>query len=200
MAEAGLAARGAFAESLPAGRLGRLSGPPGVFAREVEVAGAAALLGAAGDAGSLAEPLRALGIDLPPPRRWTAGGTAGEGWQALSVGPDRWLVLGPPDAARRLSEQVGAGCVVDQSDARAVLSLRGPAVREVLSRILAIDLHPRAFRPGDVAVTLAGHLGCVLWQLDEAPEYRLAVARSYAASLARWLLETATAFGLVVEG
>ena len=195
MADAALASRPAFGEALPRGRLGRLGGPPGVVAREVAWPGAAMLLARPGSS-ALGDALRPLGLDLPAPRRWTAAAP----WQAFWLGPDRWLVTGPEHAARELAERVGgAADVIDQSDARAALTLRGPAVREALSRLFGIDLHPRAFGVGEAAATPAGHLGALLWQVDETPTFGVAVARSYAGNLADWLMESAGAFGMLVE-
>jgi sarcosine oxidase subunit gamma len=63
---------------------------------------------------------------------------------------------------------------------------------------LAIDLHPRAFTPGDTALTLAGHIGVQIWQLDDTPSYEIAVARGYAGSLIGWLLPAGEEFGITV--
>ena len=43
---------------------------------------------------------------------------------------------------------------------------------------------------------MASHVDVVLWQLDEAPTYGLAVARGFAGSLCEWLDETALQFGI----
>ena len=40
----------------------------------------------------------------------------------------------------------------DQSDSRLVLRLSGPRVRDVLAKGVPVDLHPKAFKPGDVAM------------------------------------------------
>lgn len=187
MAEAMLAAREPFADCLPPGRFGALGGAPGVVIRPMRLAGAVALFGA--DAAR--DALDGIGLGVPEPRRWTEAGE----WRAFWIGPERWLVLGPADAA-----QVLAGpATVDQSDARAMLRLGGERARDLLARLVAVDVHPRAFGPGDVAVTQAGHLGCIVWQIDAAPSFGLAVARSYAGSLAHWLIEATAEFGLLVE-
>ena len=52
-----------------------------------------------------------------------------------------------------------------------LLELRGPRVRDVLAKGVSIDLHPRAFRTGDVAVTTASHLAVHLWQVADEPVY-----------------------------
>jgi sarcosine oxidase subunit gamma len=77
--------------------------------------------------------------------------------------------------------------VVDQSDAYGVLRLTGPKLRETLAKLVPLDLHPRVFKVGDVAATVAAHIGVSLWRLeddaDSQPTFELAVARSMAASL-----------------
>jgi sarcosine oxidase subunit gamma len=62
-----------------------------------------------------------------------------------------------------------------------------------------LDLDPSAFSPGDSAVTLAGHVGLVLWQVDGAPTYDVAVFRSYAADFWHWLATGSAEFGLAVD-
>ena len=90
---------------------------------------------------------------------------------------------------------VGLAAVCEQSDGRVVIEIGGPRSRAVLAKGLPIDLHPRAFAPGDVALTAASHIAVQLWQVDAAPTYRLAVPRSLAASFRCWLGESAAEFG-----
>ena len=92
----------------------------------------------------------------------------------------------------------GFASICDQSDSRIVLELAGPRVRDVLAKGVPIDLHPDRFRAGDVAVTLVGHVGVQLWCNSAAPDYRLAVARSYFSSLWHWLAASAAEFGCEV--
>ncbi len=92
----------------------------------------------------------------------------------------------------------GLASVTDQSDGRVVLRFSGPSVRDLLGKALAVDLHPRTFRPGDVALTQAFHIATQVWQVDEAPTYDLFVARSVAGSLAAWMVEAAEEYGVVV--
>jgi sarcosine oxidase subunit gamma len=71
-------------------------------------------------------------------------------------------------------------------------------VRETLAKGCPVDLHPRAFEPGDTALTAIAHMGVQLWQGDAAPTYELFVTRSMAGSFAEWLLAAAAEFGLEV--
>jgi sarcosine oxidase subunit gamma len=88
--------------------------------------------------------------------------------------------------------------VFDQSGSRVLLELRGPRARDVLAKGVSIDLHPRAFRTGDVAVTTASHLAVHLWQVADEPVYRLLVVRTYFNSLWRWLAASAAEYGCEV--
>jgi len=63
-------------------------------------------------------------------------------------------------------------------------------------------LHARSFAPGDVASTIASHVGATLWRLedaDAAPVFEIAVFRSLAGSFWHTLTDSAAEFGFVVE-
>lgn len=181
-----------------AGLLRPIPGDAGVTVRErgfLRIAG----LGALADRAALTRRAQALGIDLPAtPRRVEA-----EGMAFVWAGPAEWLVLAEPgaeDLAALLRGRFGTlAAVTEQDDAKRVLRIAGPHVREVLAKGLPIDLHPRAFGPGDVALTLAGHIAVQLWQLDDRPTYDIAVPRSLAASFWHWLREASAEYGLAVE-
>ena len=187
--------RSALAGVMPPGRSGEPSGPAGVTARELPPQGCAHVAARAASLPALLDAMRGLGVALPERPGWSDGG----GFRAVWVGPERWLVFGGGDMERTLRDRLGAlASVSDQSDSRVVLRLSGPRVRDALAKMLPVDLHPRAFHAGDAAVTLAGHIGVAVWQLDDAPTYDLAVARSYAGSLAEHLIAAAAEYGLLV--
>jgi sarcosine oxidase subunit gamma len=138
----------------------------------------------------------AFGVALPDgPRRASRGGVTFAG-----IGPEQWMASAEgPDAAgfaARLRGRIGPfAAVKDQSDARLALDLGGPRVRDVLAKGVAIDLHSKVFKPGDVASTLIAYIGVQLDMLDDAPTYRLTAPRSMAASLWSWLSASAAEFG-----
>lgn len=149
----------------------------------------ASLAAAKGKREALAAAIEAkYGLTLPTtPKR-----VEGEGIAFLWAGPDQWLAVAERNDGRDLERELrpllaGLAAVTDQSDARAVVRVAGPKAREVLATGVPIDLHPRSFAPGSVAITHASHIGVILWQLDNAPTYELAVFRSFAHSLADWL-------------
>jgi sarcosine oxidase subunit gamma len=139
------------------------------------------------------------GVALPAgPRRTGSGAFAFSG-----IGPGQWLASaeGAEAAgfANRLRGRIGLfAAVTDQSDARLVLLLRGPRVREVLAKGFPVDLHPKAFKPGDVANTVVAHIGVQVDMLDAAPVYRLTAPRSTAGSFWSWLTSSAAEFGYEV--
>jgi heterotetrameric sarcosine oxidase gamma subunit len=156
----------------------------------------ASFAAARGKTDALAEALRAAyGLELP--RR--PGRAEGNGIAVVWAGLDQWLAIAERGAGRDLETELkprlaGLASVVDQSDGRVVVRISGPRARDVLAKGLPIDLHPRAFKPGDVAITHASHIGVILWQLDERPTYELAMFRSYADSFAHWLDEAAAEY------
>jgi len=96
---------------------------------------------------------------------------------------------------------IGAfAAVCDQSDGYAVLRLTGPMLRSALSKLIPIDLHSRAFKAGDVASTVAAHMGVTLWRLpdaDGALVVDIAVFRSLAGSFWHALAQSSAEFGLI---
>jgi sarcosine oxidase subunit gamma len=190
--------RGAWEGHVSAGRFGLLGGEPGVHVTLLEGLGLATLIGCDERRAELTAALSSgYGVDLPEmPRRHTV-----RDFDLIWAGPDQWLVVSADRAiAAQLAgdlDQVAA--VSDQSDARAVLRLTGPRARDVLAKGCPLDLHPRAFRPGDAALTAIAHVGVHLWQIDGRPTYDLAVFRSMAASFSSWLLAAAAEFGCEVR-
>jgi methylglutamate dehydrogenase subunit D len=140
-----------------------------------------------------------FGIEVPTtPRRIEAGPTA-----FVWSGPGQWLAcaegIEPVAFERRLrSELAGLASVSDQSDSRIVVRVSGPRARDMLTKGVMVDLHPRAFGPGDAAVTSIAYIGAHLWQVDATPTYELAVYRSFGSSFWRWLLDAGAEFGVAV--
>ena len=83
------------------------------------------------------------------------------------------------------------GSVVGLSANRTALELRGPHARDVLAAGCSLDLHPRAFGPGDCAQTLLARAAVILHQTEAEPVYRILVRGSFAGYLADWLIDAA---------
>ncbi|WP_413803537.1 sarcosine oxidase subunit gamma [Streptomyces iranensis] len=132
---------------------------------------------------------KTLGAPLPR----ACGHTTASGPHTVAwLGPDEWLVMSeePIDTAELRQALAGdPGSVVDVSANRTTLELSGPAARQVLAKGCRPDLHPRAFGPGRAVSTAVGPVPVLLWQLDDAPTYRLLPRSSFADHLARWLID-----------
>ena len=121
----------------------------------------------------------------------------------IGAGPDQWLAIAPAasglDLATVLADQLqGLASVADQTDARTLVSVSGEKARDTLAKGLPIDLHPRAFPEGAVAITHAAHIGVILWRPIGSDSFILACSRSYSDSFWRWLTESAAEHGLAV--
>jgi sarcosine oxidase subunit gamma len=140
------------------------------------------------------------GLELPEGRKRVAA----SGLTLIGVAPSQWLAIADGAEGRallsRLSEALsGLASVVDQSDAKAILRVSGPRLRDVLAKGCSLDLHPRAFTQQHAATTQIALIPCQLWQLDEAPTFELAVPLSYSRSFWSWLTASAAEFGYEVR-
>jgi heterotetrameric sarcosine oxidase gamma subunit len=132
--------------------------------------------------------------------------TCGNDIAVMGIGPESWLAMrenSGNDLASSLKPILGPfAAISDQSDAYGVFRLRGPHLRAALSKLVPIDIHDRAFRVGDVAETIAGHVGILFWRLDDvagSPVFDFAVARSFSVSLRHALVQSAAEFELAWE-
>jgi sarcosine oxidase subunit gamma len=147
------------------------------------------------DADALERLARDLGFDLPREPKTVVGDPAGR--HALWLGPDEWLVVGPPgsegEIESALREAVGGsfGAVVDVSANRLMIELAGPSARETLESGCTIDLHPSSFGPGHCAQTLLARANVLLHQISDEPRYRLYVRPSFAGYVHGWLSDAA---------
>jgi sarcosine oxidase subunit gamma len=127
-------------------------------------------------------------LEIPlEPNTWIANGDR----EALWLGPDEWLIVGPPGAEGSISEDLEralAGLphsVVEVSAARAILEVE-PTVRlELLPQGCGIDLHPRSWREGMCAQTLLARVPVILQEREAGT--RIFVRPSFANYLVDWL-------------
>lgn len=199
MPEPILLPRPALPQLRPGLRTGRTEGPPGVLVAEVRDVALATVAPRAGRREAIRQALHAA-FGIAPPDGMGAAFSDAATIAAAERGS--WLVADHRggDAARRCREAAaGLASVVDQSDARALLRLRGPRLMETLAKGLEIDLHPRAFPAGSVALTALSHVPVGVWKRREALVLDLLVPRPTAADLWHWLQEAAAEFGIEVE-
>jgi sarcosine oxidase subunit gamma len=177
-----------FAGALRPGRFGIAAAQPvRIAARHCDLVQLTARKGQA-------EPLvaavdAALHVRLPAPGRSAAAAAL----IALWMRPEGWMLMAPRGPEGALAHQArqacaGLGAVVDQTHARAVLSLSGPQAGAVLARLCRIDLHPRRFPAGSVAATPIAELSCLLFRRDDTPCFDVILPASYA----DWFLEALT--------
>jgi sarcosine oxidase, subunit gamma len=131
----------------------------------------------------------ALRVALPAePNRVSTSGAL----QALWLSPDEWLIVAPAGDSlaiartARAAVEVFSGAVVDVSAHRTLLELRGPAVRDLLSRGCSLDLHPRAFPADACAQTMLARADVILFQ-PGAEAFGVFVRSSFANYLVAWL-------------
>jgi sarcosine oxidase subunit gamma len=142
----------------------------------------------------------ALGVPLPAEPNTVSATTAGSGDLTVTwLGPDEWLVLGPPDLAqeplhRAVQEAAGDQHVslVDVSAQRTTLLVAGPRARDLLAHGCGLDLHPSVFGPGRCAQTMLARAQVVL--VAQPDGFHVLVRASFAAYLAEWLLDAATEY------
>lgn len=180
------------------GRSGRAEGPAGLCVAELSGFGLASVMARHGRAADAAQRAAvAYGVALPGARR----SAHGAGATLLWTGPGHWLALLPQadDIETRLGAVFGdTAAVFDQSDSRVLLELRGARARDTLAKGVPVDLHPRVFAAGDVAITTAAHVGLLLWQVADDPVYRLLTVRTWFGSFAGWLTGSAAEYGCEV--
>lgn len=135
-----------------------------------------------------ADELAGLPLTLPrEPNTWQASGD----WEALWLGPDEWLVVGPPGATRELVTSLEAAlaatphAVVEVSANRLAIDLTSPDRLDLLAAGCSLDLHPRAWQEGACAQTLLARVPVLLQ--ERAGATRLFVRPSFARWLMDWL-------------
>lgn len=117
---------------------------------------------------------------------------------ALSVRPDRWLLLSVQDAqedeAASWEQRLGGGAaVIDHSSGLAALGLSGRSMQEVLARGCRLDLDPSVFPPGSAAATIVAQVPVVLAAVSSG--LVLLTPSTTVRHFREWLAHTAAPFG-----
>ncbi|MCF6273985.1 MAG: hypothetical protein L3J37_12525 [Rhodobacteraceae bacterium] len=126
---------------------------------------------------------QSTGAGVPPKRKIRKG----IAWMA----PDELLIFteSDPDALiRELDSRITAPALLaDVSDARAVFTLKGRGVRDVLAKGAPIDLSPEAFGTDDFRRTRLGQVAVALW-IPAPDEARLICLASVGQFVFDWLV------------
>jgi heterotetrameric sarcosine oxidase gamma subunit len=152
-----------------------------------------------GQSAELADIAARRGLPLPAFGQATFSG----GQLAISVRPERWLLLSPPAtpglaAATWQQACAGAAAVIDLSSALAAFYLAGADSTEVLVRGCRLDLHPSAFPAGHAAATTIAQVAVIIVQLPAAR--LLLTPATTARHFAEWLAATGAPFGISQTG
>jgi len=140
---------------------------------------------------------RVLGQSLPLTSNTFTGGEHHIYW----LGPNEWLIETGVERAVGLASELAEALtgyhatVNDISGGRIALRVTGADARTVLEKGCTLDLHPREFGPGQCAQTGLGKAN-VLLAVDDAANYTILVARSFADYLCRWLAHAARPDGV----
>lgn len=115
----------------------------------------------------------------------------------LRIALDQWLVRTTDTTlARRLRAALApqAASVLPLDQARTAIVVAGPAARDVLARLVAVDLDPDVFAVGHFAQTPIHHVGGLLLRLA-ADRYEFLALRTYAQDTWEVIEDAARAFG-----
>lgn len=106
----------------------------------------------------------------------------------LWLGPDEWMLVTPADDGALADKLAGVldgthHQLVEVSDYYTAIDVSGRRARDLLMKLTTLDIHPRAFRPGQVTGTILGHANATMWlvsDVDGDATVRLFVRWSYA--------------------
>lgn len=139
-----------------------------------------------------------LGVALPTePNTVVEQGDITVFWLA----PTEWFVRTSVDGERDLIarlEEALAGQHIATNDVTGnftTVELSGPHARDVLEKGCTLDLHPRAFAPGQCAQTLLSHAGILIRPIMDGQAFEIVVRRSFADYAFVWLEDAAVEYG-----
>ena len=136
----------------------------------------------------------AMGVDVSSPLKVALKDGKGAVWMSK----DELLLLTAYDQAGALVTALDRALggdhhmALDVSDARAVISLTGPSVAEVLAKGAPVDLSDAAFPVGTARRTHVGGVAVGFWRKSEH-DWEIVCFRSFARHLFDWLTEAAKA-------
>jgi sarcosine oxidase subunit gamma len=153
-----------------------------------------------GDSNAREALLAATGLAFPAPCRFVAADGRILAW----LGPDEFLLI---DAASsgdgsnpsgidarshllRVALERSVPAVTAVGSGHATLEIAGPGALDLLASACALDLHPRAFGPGDCAGTMFAKTAVTLLHRgvgENGPRVEMIVRRSFADHVWRWL-------------
>ena len=152
------------------------------------------LRGDSSDKNFLSSIKKATGIT--PPNIPSSSSKKTDGTRILCISPNEWLIISPIEANNLLHDKIenalkGRYCaIVDVSHSRTILRITGEKARETLMKGCSVDLHPIAFKPGDIINTTLAKAQVILQKIggkNNSETYDIFVFRSYTHYLWTWL-------------
>lgn len=181
------------------GRFGR-PGEPGVRFAMVHPVSIVTIITRAGKAKALSGAIaKAFGTQLPAQGLSAQGKAVAFYW----AGADQYHAIATGMAEGALYSKLhaateGLASLSDQSHARLVLEVEGPAARKLLAKGTPVDLHPDVFPAKGSAVTQMAHVGVHL-AATGTDGFMLSVFRGFGESFWEWLTAQAEEFGYEVR-
>jgi sarcosine oxidase subunit gamma len=132
----------------------------------------------------------ATGMGVPSPLMAAFDGDTGSVWMS----PDELLLFTTYAQADSLTAKLGKALAgehhmaVNVSDARAVITLEGAGVAEVLAKGAPLDLSETAFPTGSARRTHIAGIAVAFWRRG-AQEWEIVCLRSFAKHLFDWLVD-----------
>ena len=126
--------------------------------------------------------------------------TAGER-HAVWLGPDEFMIICEAGKDEELASAIHTSfgslhaAVTNITDALAAFHLKGAAVRQVLAKGCALDLHQNSFTSDDAAQTLLSHAAVTIMALAD-DEFIVICRTSFASYLHDWFLDAALEYGV----
>ncbi len=117
--------------------------------------------------------------------------TDGETGKILKLGPNEWLLIADTKTSWSERMKIPGATLTDVSHARVAVMLDGSKSREMLAKGCTVDLHPKVFPPGTCIQTSIAKIGVIVLKGQNANDYTLYAARSYAGSFWHWLSASA---------
>ena len=179
---------------------------PGVIVTECPFLGYTNLRGDVTDSSFVDAARRVLGVDLPSSANTI---TETEGLVACWLGPDEWMMIvrsgGQTEIIKALWEAMGPfhTAVTDATGGYTMINLSGDHARDLLAKGCTLDLHPRAFAPGQCAQTNLARTAVLLIPRTNDPDlqsFDVVVRRSFANYLAHWIEHSAHEYGFEISG
>lgn len=128
------------------------------------------------------------------------GGTLPAPIHILCLAPGEWLLVSDERSVASITEHNAGGLaaqgavLVDTTDGLGVLTVRGLAARDVLSKGCGLDMRQHSFADGGCARTRFAQMQVIIHCIDEMLGFRLYVGRSHLRYLCEWIEDAAVEF------